>query len=86
MARSKKNGTPGIDDAAIEATTPVLDSQLAETEETAKLSAKIFNKLRAGQTVFSKSGNPVIFDADGFAEPCDIDFEHLLNVPGYERA
>lgn len=45
---------------------------------------KVKNADRANQTVFGVTGAPIVFDADGIAEPSEADLEHLLKVPGYE--
>lgn len=45
---------------------------------------RVRNVDRANQTVFGVTGAPILFDADGIAEPSEADLEHLLKVPGYE--
>jgi hypothetical protein len=53
-------------------------------EKTNKKPCKVKNLARANQTVFGVTGEPIVFDADGIAQPNEADLEHLLKVPGYE--
>lgn len=92
MGRPKKNPIP--EPRAVEiAAVPVVPSPPALEpipnpipEVVIEAPHRIFNPAMAGKSVFSRSGNPVFFDHNGFAEPCEMDFEHLQRVPGYQKA
>lgn len=49
-------------------------------------SLKVKNTLLAGKTLYGVTGKPIYFNEEGIAEPVAADYEHLLKVPGYEKA
>jgi|GEM_PF-5696258 len=82
MGRPRKAAPDAIDPVPLEAVT----DWVAETVTTPAERLRVFNRLRAGQTVYGASGVPIIFDSDGYAEPNAEDIDLLVSVPGYERA
>jgi hypothetical protein len=68
---ARKKATDTIDD-------PVVD------EATTKEITKVKNIARANQTVFAVTGKPIVFDADGIAEPDKEDLDYMLTIPGYK--
>jgi hypothetical protein len=49
-------------------------------------SLKVKNTILAGKTLYGVTGKPIYFNEEGIAEPVAADYEHLLKVPGYEKA
>lgn len=49
-------------------------------------SLKVKNTLLSGKILYGVTGKPIYFNEEGIAEPVAADYEHLLKVPGYEKA
>lgn len=83
MPRTKKDAPDQEINAGSAAVPEMAEEDEVKTKARKKI-CKVKNLARANQTVYGVTGQPIAFGAEGIAEPCDADLEHLLNVPGYE--
>ena len=61
-------------------TADTADSPEAATKEI----TRVKNAARANQTVFALTGKPIVFDANGIANPDKEDLDYILTIPGYK--
>ena len=98
MAKKTETSEPTVEStaknetgAAGAGTTDAVDSTSEPTVESiippvTNGSLKVKNTLLAGKILYGVTGKPIYFNEEGIAEPVAADYEHLLKVPGYEKA